>query len=279
MRVLIIGCGYVGLSLGRKLVSGGYKVDGLRRSSDADDEMRDAGITPVHADITATLASLQTNYDYVVNLASSTRGGVDEYRSVYLSGTTRILEWLQNHPPKRYIYTSSTSVYAQHDGSWVTEENSANPGSETSKILRATEDVILNQNHIPSIILRTSGIYGPGRGHLYKQFLKGEALLREDGENYINMVHVDDVAGAIHRCFDSGSTGIYNLTDDEPVTQRAFFSWLAAKLNKPFPPSAPADPKRKRGLTDKRVSNAKLKSQTDYVFKYPTFREGYSSGI
>jgi nucleoside-diphosphate-sugar epimerase len=202
---------------------------------------------------------------------------VENYRAVYLEGTRNVLAWLRAHPPARYIYTSSTSVYSQNDGSIVTEQSSTEPENDTSKVLRETEEVLLTQTIVPAIVLRTSGIYGPGRGHLFKQYLRGEAIMRDDGLNYINMAHVEDVAGAIEACFTKGGTQeIYNLTDDEPVTQLDFFAWLSQQLGKPLPPSAPPDPQRKRGVSNKRVSNAKLKSAVGYAFRYPTFREGYA---
>ena len=276
MRVLIVGCGYVGIPLGERLVRAGHQVDGLRRSAAGDQAMNPRGIAPVHADIAApaSLAKLEPHYDWVVNLASSSRGGVAEYRAVYLEGMRNLLAWLKARPPKQFVYTSSTSVYAQNDGSVVTEESPAEPLSETSQVLRQAEQALLGQ--FPAIVLRTSGIYGRERGHLFKQYLKGEAVLRDDGAAYINMVQVEDVAGAIEHCLADGApAGIYNLSDDEPVTQRDFFAWLANELNRPLPPSAPSDPARKRGLTNKRVSNAKLKRTTGFAFRHPTFREGY----
>jgi hypothetical protein len=63
------------------------------------------------------------------------------------------------------------------------------------------------------------------------------------------------------------------------VTQREFLAWLAVQLNRPLPPSVPenADTIRKRGVTNKRISNRKLTETLGYSFRYPTFREGYAS--
>lgn len=275
MRVLILGCGYAGLALGTRLLAAGHEVSGMRRSVEGIAELRARGIIPLRGDITGDLGEIGA-FDILVNLASSSRGGPDEYRAVYLEGTRNVLSWMRAHPPRCYIYTSSTSVYAQTDGSVVTEESAAEPRNETSRILRETEELVLGQSHVPAIVLRTSGIYGPGRGHLFQQYLRGETVMRDNGSHYINMVHVEDVAGAIEHCLsNSVPDGLYNLTDDQPVTQRAFFEWLSMRLKKQMPPCAPADAKRKRGVTNKRVSNAKLRS-TGYPFIFPSFREGYS---
>ena len=179
MTILIIGCGYVGLPLGQLLMRRGHSVYGLRRSADADAEMVNCGITPVQADITdfRDLQKLSPNYDAMINLVSSSKGGVEDYRQVYLEGSRNILRWLGGtklSPGFRYLYTSSTSVYAQADGSWVTEESPSEPDSPTSQVLIETEHELLAaraERNFPAVILRASGIYGPSRGHLFKQLL------------------------------------------------------------------------------------------------------------
>src|SRR5688572_15929492 len=96
MRVLIVGCGYVGLPLGIELVKQGHEVFGLRRSNVGDVELTAAGLKPLTADITRRedLSRLPGRFDWVVNAVSSTKGGVDEYRQVYLEGTRNLIDWL-----------------------------------------------------------------------------------------------------------------------------------------------------------------------------------------
>jgi nucleoside-diphosphate-sugar epimerase len=281
MRVLIIGCGYVGVPLGQKLVQAGHEVVGMRRSPVANGALSSVGIQPANIDITkpGELERIAPKFDWVINLASSTRGGLEEYRQVYLEGTRNVLGWLRQSPPARYLYTSSTSVYGQSDGSIVDEKSATEPESATSGVLVETEQELLRADWMRPMVLRVAGIYGPERGHLFKQFVAGEAALRGEGETWINMVHLEDIAGSIiHLLEKGGGNEIYNVIDDEPVTQKDFFAWLATRLGKPMPPSAAPDLNRKRGLTNKRVSNGKLRS-TGYLFRYPTFREGYESEI
>ncbi|MEI7730115.1 MAG: SDR family oxidoreductase [Verrucomicrobiota bacterium] len=287
MRVLIIGCGYVGLPLGAALVKLGHEVHGVRRSAGGEEALTAAGIQPHVADISvaADLQQLPGPFDWVVNCVSSTKGGVDEYRQVYLDGTRNLIAWLAPQPPKKFVFTSSTSVYGQTDGSAVKEESSTRPSSPTSQLLLETERLLQTAarlKQLPAVILRVAGIYGPERGHLFLQYLRNEARLYGKGERYINMIHVDDVVGAIIAALKSGRAGeIYNTADDEPVTQLHFFQWLSQTLGKYPPPQATAeeDAARKRGLTHKRVSNRRLKMEMGYPFKYPTFRQGYTAEI
>src|SRR5213083_766127 len=202
MRVLIVGCGYVGLPLGAELVRQGHEVLGLRRTTDAQAELKAAGIQPLTADVTRPedLTKLPRPFDWVVNAVSSTKGGVDEYREVYLDGTRNLIQWLSPTPPKKFLYTSSTSVYGQTDGSVVKETSPTEPASETSKILVETEKLLLDaarKINFPTVILRVVGIYGPGRGHLFLQYLKNEAKVAGKGERINNMIHLDDLVGAI----------------------------------------------------------------------------------
>ena len=125
MRVLIIGCGYVGMALGAELVKQGHEVFGLRRSLGAEAEFKAAGIKPLRGDITKAgqLAQLPGGYDWVVNCVSASGGGAQEYREVYLQGMRNLIEWLGAGPLKKFVYTSSTSVYGQNDGSVVKESS------------------------------------------------------------------------------------------------------------------------------------------------------------
>jgi nucleoside-diphosphate-sugar epimerase len=286
MRVLIIGCGYVGLPLGAELARQGHEVFGIRRTPETA-ELNAAGIKPIVGDIThpGFLALLPPDFDWVVNTISSSRGSVEDYRSVYFEGTRRLIEWLQRDSrPGRYIHASSTSVYGQTDGSLVTEESRAEPASPTGQVLVDTERLLLEEARQgwPAIILRLAGIYGPGRGHLFRQLLRGEARLAGDGSRIINMIHRDDVVGAIVAALERGGPGeIYNVVDDEPAAEREFFGWLCEQLGRSLPPPASAIElaARKRGFTSKRVSNRKLRLALACELKYPTFRQGYAADI
>ena len=287
MRVLIVGCGYVGLPLGVELVKLGHEVFGLRRSSAGDAEIAAAGLKPLVADITRPedLSKLPGPFDWVVNTVSSSKGGEEEYRQVYLQGTRNLIEWLAPTPLKKFVYTSSTSVYGQADGSVVKESSPTEPSSATSRLLVETEKLLLDAaqaGKFPPVILRVAGIYGPERGHLFLQYLRDEARIGGKGERILNMIHRDDLVSVILAALKSGRAGeIYNAVDDEPVAQIHFFRWLSETLGKWMPPFATEEEntQRKRGLTNKKISNRKLKMELGVALKYPTFRQGYTAEI
>lgn len=284
MRVLIIGCGYAGLRLGAELKKLGHMVFGLRRSVPSADGLAQ-GMEWLRADISKPedLAAVPNNFDWIVNTVSSSHGGAAEYRNAYLTGTRNVLNWLSGAGVKKYVYTSSTSVYGQTGGEIVKETSAAEPASETAKILLETEGLLLaaaREKQCPAVILRVAGIYGPDRGFLLQQYLKNEARIIGKGERHLNMIHVDDLAGVIIAALRAGRPGeIYNVTDDEPVAEIHFFRWLSETLGKWMPPFAPEEGVRKRALTDKRIQNRKLKMELGCQLKYPTFRQGYTAEI
>ena len=203
-----------------------------------------------------------------MHCASSGGGGVPAYRSVYLEGSRAINS---RQPNARRVLVSSTSVYGQTDGAWVDETSPVTPAAETSRVLVETERAAVGTG---AIVVRAAGIYGPGRAALFEKFRRGEAVLEGDGTRWVNQVHRDDLVAAILHLLDQGTPGeIYNAAENEPVMLRDYYQWCAEKLERPLPPSAPLNPNRKRGLTNKRVSNQKLRA-AGWTPQYPSFREG-----
>jgi len=287
MRILIVGCGYVGLPLGIELLRQGHGVFGIRRTAGGIEGLKAAGIEPLVCDITRRddLAKLPLPFDWVINTVSSSKGGLEQYMEVYFQGTRNLVQWLAGCPPRKFVYTSSTSVYGQDDASMVKESSETKPTTETGRVLAATEGLLLDavkSKHFPAVILRAAGIYGPDRGHLFRQYLRDEAKITGRGERWINMIHRDDLIGCIVAALKNGRAGeVYNAVDDEPVPQIHFFRWLSETLGKnmpPFSPGAGLTP-GKRGATNKRVMNRKLKAELGYQFRYPTFRQGYTAEI
>jgi nucleoside-diphosphate-sugar epimerase len=286
MRVLIVGCGYVGQPLGEELARMGHEVVGVTRSTRSHDALVAASIKPFALDISkrAELDQLPLPFDWVVNTVSSNQGGVEEYQQVYVQGMRNLVDWLLPSPPKKFVYTSSTSVYAQNDGSLVKESSPAEPASETGRALVAAENILIDAaktKQFPSVILRAAGIYGPERGHLFQQYLKDQARIAGKGDRLLNMIHRLDLIHCIIAALKNGHAGeIYNAVDDEPVPQIHFFRWLSETLGKNMPPFGDdADAARKRPVTHKKVMNRKLKVELGYQFKYPTFRQGYTAEI
>ncbi len=264
-RVLIAGCGYLGLATARLLAAKSWEVIGLTRSAPLEGESFRV-ISADIADATALEALALPKLDVVIHCASSGRGGAEEYRRVYLDGARNLARAFTS---ARLIFTSSTSVYAQNDGALVTEDSPADPQRDTGRVLREAEQVVIASG---GCVARLAGIYGPARSVLLRKFFAGEAVIEGGGSRFVNQIHRDDAASALALLATHGAAGIFNVCDDTPLTQREIYAWLAQHFGRPLPPTGPVDVNRKRGVTNKRVSNAKLHA-LGWSPRYPSFRD------
>jgi nucleoside-diphosphate-sugar epimerase len=106
-----------------------------------------------------------------------------------------------------------------------------------------------------------------------QKLAKGEALIEGEGERVMNLIHQADAVSALQILAETDARGLFNVVDNEPVPQRDWYVWVCEQLKKPLPPYGPRDLTRKRGWTNKRVSNRKLRS-LGWKPCFPTFREG-----
>lgn len=273
-ETLIIGCGYIGLPLARACASRGDQVYGWVHSPASAEALVSEPLTKViigSVGDSTLWEKLKHRFDLIIHCASSSRGGEEAYREVFQKG----LQLMNRHQAQAHrLFVSSTSVYSQTNGEIVTEKSQAEPTTTTGKILRSAEEEARAQG---TVIVRSAGIYGPGRGVLFAKLQRGEAVIEGDGSRWLNQIHQHDLVAALLHLTTHGIPGeIYNACDHEPVSLLDYYRWCAAFLQRPLPPSGPANLERKRGLSNKRVSNAKLRA-TGWEPIYPSFREGLTA--
>ncbi len=285
-HAIIVGAGFLGTHLGRLLVGAGFQVTFLSRSAPVPPDAHGTGCDWIPCDIT-NAADLQriaetlgSTVAVAVHCASTRGGGADAYSSLYLQGTRAILSAFSPH---LFCFVSSTSVYAQTDGSWVNEDSPAEPSAETGRVLRCAEDETIAAG---GVVVRLAGLYGPGRSIYPQKLLAGTALIDGTGKRWINQIHRDDAAAAISGLIatpDRFRGDIFNVSDGAPMTQRDVYLTVADALSMPPPPSSDAPLPRRRGASNKRVGNQKLRSTgwlpghvsyTDWLHS-PEFRQQF----
>jgi len=276
-RVLIAGCGYVGARTADFFHDAGWVVEGWTHSAESASALCGKPY-PIHcvdiSDPDEVAAKSLADFDVVVHCASTRGGDADAYRRVYWNGVRNLLSRFRG---SRFLFTSSTSVYAQKDGSWVTEESAAKPEHETGRILRETEEIALAAG---GTVARLAGIYGPARSALLKKFLSGHPVVGPENDRFVNQVHRDDIAAAFLLLLDRppSAGGIYNVVDDHPVRESECYRCLAHKLQRPLPTADESPPSRKRGESNKRVSNSKMRALA-WQPRYPSFVEGLEKSV
>ncbi len=271
--VLIAGCGFVGLPLARNLASSGWETHAITASETSTANLHEESFPAYAVDISdqASFGRLVVRrFDVVIHCASSGRGDPGKYVEVFLAGTRNLLSHLKHG---RLIFTSSTSVYAQTDGSTVDETSPAEPLRETGRILRQAEELVLASG---GAVARLAGLYGPGRCVPLQKLLDGRAMIEENGARLMNRLHHLDAAAALQFLAETESSGLFNVVDNHPVAEIEWFQYACQRLHKPLPPVGPRNLNRKRGWTNKRVSNQKLRS-LGWNPVYPTYKEGLDS--
>lgn len=277
LTVLIIGCGDIGTTLGRELLSEGHRVIGVRRQADA---LQGSGIEPLALDLNALEgadAQALPQADYVIYTVSADRFEESAYQAAYPDGLKRVLSVLEQHPtpPKRIFFVSSTSVYGQQEGEVVNEESPTESTSFSGKLMCEAEQALLN-HPLPGTVVRFSGIYGPGRDRLIHQAAEGR-IAPVTPMIYSNRIHRDDCTGILAhliRCQEQGQSisNLYLGSDCEPVTMHNVMAWLATQLNVASTENMQS-PLRRRA--SKRCDNRRIR-ETGYEFRYPSYKEGYA---
>jgi nucleoside-diphosphate-sugar epimerase len=255
-KLLLIGHGYLGQAITRVFRENGWDVTAVSLSGGNETLAGDVG----NPDDVAKLPEA----DFIVHCAASGRGGAMAYLQVYVNGCRNLTEKFPGVP---LLFTSSTSVYAQTDGSVVTEESPAIPERETGRLLLEAENITTAAG---GIVARLAGIYGPGRSVILKKFLSAEAVIEEDGRRFLNQIHRDDAARAVLHLATTRATGVFNVSDSTPLTQLGCYQALSEIFARPLPPSGPRDLNRKRGWTHKQVSNTKLRA-SGWQPEFPSF--------
>ena len=281
-EVLIIGCGDMGVRVALLLQPTGCKVSGLARSEESAKRLRGFGIEPVRGNLddAASLAKLPTAGKLVFYFASPPGGGP-------IDG--RMRKFCQALPPgqlpDKVVYISTSGVYGDCGGEWVTEETPINPQTSRAK-RRADAEATLQewgkQYDVPVVILRVTGIYGPGRLPLAR-IHQGHPILHEEESPPTNRIHADDLAVVCVRAAEKGVAGdIFNVSDGRPGTMTQFFNAVSTIFDLPRLPQVDMIEAKKVMnpmmlsylMETRRMDNRKMVEQLGVTLKHPDIESG-----
>ena len=273
--VLIAGCGDIGGRMATQLLKNDWQVYGLRRSI----ERLPAGVIGVAGDLFSEQCPAQWpsgEIDYVVYSAAATEHDEAGYQAAYVDGLKHTLSWLKQHgqKPKRLLFVSSSSVFAQKDGEWIDETSPAQATNYSGRIMLDAEQVALNSG-IAASVVRLTGIYGPGREWMLGQVRKGYRVAI-DPPMYGNRIHADDAGGLLAFLLEADRQGealddCYIGVDNAPVPLAEVVGWLRERLG--VTEWAAETSTRRAG--SKRCSNARAKA-LGWEPRYSSYREGYA---
>jgi nucleoside-diphosphate-sugar epimerase len=283
MKVLILGCGYTGKRLAQRLITQSVAVHVTNRTGSAISDLA----APVFAfDYTAGDSRLLPDsafqdVTHVLSTIAPDAQGIDPVAASLMPTLQRLsLDW--------FGYLSTTGVYGDTQGAWVTEESPVNSQNLRSQHRINIEATFLKSG-LPAHIFRLPGIYGPGR-NIFERLRAGTANhIRKPGHVF-SRVHVDDIAQALALSMRTPSaklsstpSSIYNIADDEPSEPSTLILEGSKLLGIAPPPAQPLDLATLSPMAAsfwqecRRVSNQKMKQKLGVQLIYPTYREGLAA--
>lgn len=280
-RLLLIGCGDIGRRT-LSLFSNYQRIYGLTRSAERAPALRALGVTPIvgNLDSPKSLARLAGLASHVLHLAPPQNYGPLDKR------TRNLLAALSKSAilPQRLVYISTTGVYGDCQGDWVSEVRSTNPLSSRA-IRRADAERQLRswarRNTVQLSILRVPGIYAAER--LPRQRLSlGTPAIVDNEDSYSNHIHAEDLANIVVAALRYGAPNrIYNACDNEPIKMGAYFDLVADKLGLPKSPRisrVDAVARLSPGLMSflresRRLTNGRMQTELRVRLQYPSVRE------
>jgi nucleoside-diphosphate-sugar epimerase len=281
-EILIIGCGDIGRRAAKLALGQGAKVTALARTPEKAQSLENLGIEPVLGDLDGTgpIADLPTKEAVVFYFAPPPGGGEIDPRIRVFCGSV-----VPGEEPEKVILISTSGVYGDCRGAIVTEETPPNPQTPRAR-RRLDAETILRQwgahRRVPVIILRVTGIYGPGRLPL-NRLRDGHPVLREDEAPFTNRIHADDLARIALAAADKGEDGdVFNVSDGQSSTMTAYFNAVADAAGLPRPAQISLrearnvmNPLMLSYLTEsRRMDNHKMLARLGVSLRYPDLAAG-----
>mgnify|MGYP003385456045 CR=1 FL=1 len=280
MRLLIFGYGFSGRQFARRLASKGWTVAATCRSADGRARIEADAFEAINLDDPVELAgALQTARALLITPPPATDGcpGLAALKPE-LSKTRSALKWIG--------YLSTTGVYGDRKGRWVSEQSPLAPVSpEGARRVDAERQwlELADELDLTVTVFRLPGIYGPGRS-AFDRLRDGRARRITAPGQVFSRIHVVDLAAGLEASISNPRAGgIYNLCDDEPAPNSDVIAYAAGLLGIEPPPAvrlqdADLSPVALRFyLESKRVSNALAKAELGWRPAFPTYREGLAS--
>ena len=269
--LLVFGYGYSSSYIGRALVAKGWRVIGTTRSAEKADIMAAEGVEPIiwpGGDMSAAIAEAS----HVLMSAGPTADGdpVLNALSAQILPAKDRLDWVG--------YLSTTGVYGDRGGDWVTENDALTPSTERGKWRVAAEQAWLDTG-LPVHIFRLAGIYGPGRGPFAKVRNGTARRIIKEGQVF-SRIHVDDIAQTVIASINHPNPGAYNVCDNDPAPPQDVIAEAARLLGLPIPPAIPFEDADMTPMArsfygeSKKVSNARIINELGVKLKYPDYKSG-----
>jgi nucleoside-diphosphate-sugar epimerase len=276
MDVFIVGCGYVGKEIAKRMQNADYSVAATTRRPESARQLAEQGIQAFAYDWLSDdrLPEVGKVENLIIAVSHAAIEGIPPQQT-HVRGLENLVRQLSPRP-RRVIYLSTTGVMANtSESEWVDEESSVAP-QRPGSIAAWQAEKWLHESNLDSelIVLRLAGVYGPNRIPNLES-LRQQQPLSVDPYSYLNLIHVTDIAGIVEQaCQQTHRRNLYMVSDGHAVQRREYYEWIYQHAQLPRPIFAEIPNEGGRGTGNKRVSNRRLVEDFDYTFRFPSYREG-----
>jgi nucleoside-diphosphate-sugar epimerase len=272
----IFGFGYTAKGLAAPIIAKGFKVIGTSSTTDEQEQNNlDTKLIEFDSPNMKNYLSLATHLLISVPPTSTMSDVVLIKYGDLIKNQAPYLKWIG--------YLSSTGVYGNHEGNWVSEESECVPHTPTGIARLKAEQAWLSfakKHQLALHIFRLSGFYGPRRNVL-ERLMQGKKQSIFKGNQVFCRVHVDDIITTILASIQfPNPLSIYNVSDDEPAPTHEVERYAAMILGReplpliPFFEANLSPREQDFYANNRRVSNLKIKEELGFVLNYPTYKEG-----
>lgn len=276
MRVIVAGCGWLGTEIARALVLRGDDVTGVRRDPARAEGLAVLGVRPLALDLLSPDAEKRLpSADAIIACQAAVGEGEGPYRAAYLQANAVLLCAAARSAARAFVYTGSTGVFGQKDGSDVDESTLPAPASSTAEVLLDAERLVRGSatGTLKTVVVRLSGLYGPGRIGTVERVKSGALALGEGDRGFMNFCHRADAVTFVLAALDRGAPGaVYHGSDASPPRRREVVEWMSERLGLRAP--------NREGPTisgpNRRVLSERTRRELGVELRYPSFREGFS---
>ena len=268
-QISILGCGWLGFPLAKKLIEEGHSINGSTTSENKLSTFRDFGINPYLVTLESESVS-KTITDFlarseilIIDIPPKLRGSAAIFPTplgmTFVKKIENLIPFIEKSIVKKVLFVSSTSVYGDENGV-ITEETEPNPDTESGKQLLLAEALLQNNRNFETTILRFGGLIGEDRQPV--KFLAGKENL-ENADAPVNLIHQNDCIGVIQEIINQSKWNeVFNAVAPFHPTRSAYYTQKAIDLNLALPKFS-----SEKSNIKKTISSEKTERVLNYKFK------------
>lgn len=269
-QISILGCGWLGFPLAKKLIAKGNSISGSTTSESKISILENAKINPFLVTLESESVSESIN-DFlgeseilIIDIPPKLRGQNDDpTRKLFVEKIATLIPFIEKSTVKKVLFVSSTAVYG-NENDLITEATIPNPETESGKQLLLAEAILQKNKNFETTILRFGGLIGEDR-HPVK-FLAGKENL-ENHDALVNLIHQNDCIKIIEEIIDQSKWNeVFNAVAPFHPTREDYYTKKAIEMNFSLPKFS-----SEKSNIKKIISSEKIQNTLKYQFKIENY--------